>query len=127
MNSNLARRSFSCLMVLGFGLLWGCGTATNESTTSSETTEVPAENAKSNASSVEETPVAVMPDEPEEPPRLPDPEGAKPMPKPYRVWVDADRHLVIVDGYLSLREGMLEMLLCHALPGGGGLKQGKGI
>ena len=51
---------------------------------------------------------------PPEPPRRPDPKGAKPMPKPHRVWVDAENRLVLVDGYVSLREGMLEMFACPA-------------
>jgi len=34
------------------------------------------------------------------------------MPKPHRVWVDQKKGVVIVDGYISLREGMLEMLAC---------------
>ncbi len=47
-----------------------------------------------------------------EPPKLPPPEGAKAMPKPNRTWVDAERGVVIVDGYIALREGMLEMFAC---------------
>jgi hypothetical protein len=47
-----------------------------------------------------------------EPPKLPPPEGAKAMPKPNRTWVDAEKGIVIVDGYVSLREGMLEMFAC---------------
>lgn len=43
---------------------------------------------------------------------LPDPENATAMPKPDRVWVDAKNHLVYVDGYISLREGYLEMFAC---------------
>ena len=34
------------------------------------------------------------------------------MPKPHRVWVDKQQGTVIVDGYISLREGMLEMFAC---------------
>lgn len=47
-----------------------------------------------------------------EPPKLPPPTGAKPLPAPDRVWVDAARKLVYVDGYISLREGFLEMFAC---------------
>ncbi len=47
-----------------------------------------------------------------EPPRLPPPENAKAMPEPNRVWVDSERGVVLVDGYVSLREGMLEMFVC---------------
>ena len=38
-------------------------------------------------------------------PKLPDPEGARALPPPDRVWYDPDQHLVYVDGYVSLREG----------------------
>ena len=47
-----------------------------------------------------------------EPPKLPPPEGAKPMPKPNRTWIDTKEKVVLVDGYVSLREGMLEMFAC---------------
>jgi hypothetical protein len=46
------------------------------------------------------------------PPKIPAPEGATALPKPDVVWVDAKQKLVYVDGYVSLREGMLEMLAC---------------
>ena len=50
--------------------------------------------------------------EPQEPPWLPKPEGAKAMPKPHRVWIDTHRKQVFVDGYVSLNEGLLEMFAC---------------
>jgi hypothetical protein len=45
-------------------------------------------------------------------PKLPDPPGAKKLPKPDEVWVDAKARQVLVDGYVSLREGYLEMFAC---------------
>jgi hypothetical protein len=45
-------------------------------------------------------------------PKLPDPVGAKKLPKPDEVWVDAKKRQVMVDGYVSLREGYLEMFAC---------------
>lgn len=47
-------------------------------------------------------------------PALPEPKGAKRLGEPDRVWVDAARHEVLVDGYVSLREGYLEMFACLA-------------
>lgn len=47
-----------------------------------------------------------------EPPKLPPPPGAKAMPAPNRTWVDMKEKVVYVDGYVSLREGMLEMFAC---------------
>ena len=49
-----------------------------------------------------------------EPPKLPDPPGATKLPKPDEVWIDKKNRRVIVDGYVSLREGFLEMLACLA-------------
>ena len=49
---------------------------------------------------------------PAEPPKLPAPQGAKPMPKPHRVWIDVKNKQVLVDGYVSLNEGLLEMFAC---------------
>ena len=46
------------------------------------------------------------------PPKLPPPKGLKQMPKPNRCWVDMKQRQVVVDGYISLREGMLEMFAC---------------
>lgn len=48
----------------------------------------------------------------EEPPRLPVPENVKAMPEPHLVWVDAKNQQVLVDGYVSLNEGLLEMFAC---------------
>ncbi len=63
---------------------------------------------------VDAAPLAeVVPEIPAEPPRLPDPEGkVQAMPKPHRVWVDAEQQRVLVDGYVSLDEGLLEMFAC---------------
>ena len=47
-------------------------------------------------------------------PRLPAPKGATAMPEPDRVWIDKQRGQVMVDGYVSLREGYLEMFACTA-------------
>jgi hypothetical protein len=49
-----------------------------------------------------------------EPPKLPDPEGVKRLTKVDEVWIDTKGRRVIVDGYVSLREGFLEMLACLA-------------
>lgn len=45
-------------------------------------------------------------------PRLPEPKGLKAMPKPHLVWIDAKKKQVVVDGYVSLDEGLLEMFAC---------------
>jgi hypothetical protein len=47
-----------------------------------------------------------------EPPKLPDPPDAKRLDKVDRVWIDAKRRQVYVDGAVSLREGYLEMFAC---------------
>jgi hypothetical protein len=45
-------------------------------------------------------------------PKLPEPAGAKRLSPKYDVWVDAKERAVIIDGQISLREGMLEMFAC---------------
>ncbi len=47
-----------------------------------------------------------------EAPKLPPPEGAKALSEPNRAWIDAERGIVFIDGYVSLQEGMLEMFAC---------------
>ncbi|MBX3433513.1 MAG: DUF1080 domain-containing protein [Pirellulales bacterium] len=45
-------------------------------------------------------------------PKFAPPVGAKKLPQPDEVWVDSKQKLVYVDGYVSLREGYLEMFAC---------------
>ena len=47
-----------------------------------------------------------------EPPKLPEPKGAKRLSKEYPIWVDPKEKAVIVEGQVALREGMLEMFAC---------------
>jgi hypothetical protein len=44
--------------------------------------------------------------------KLPEPEGAKRLSPKYEIWLDPKAHCVLVDGQVSLREGMLEMFAC---------------
>jgi hypothetical protein len=57
---------------------------------------------------------SVATDEQAAAPRLPAPKGATAMPEPDRVWIDKQHGQVMVDGYVSLREGYLEMFACTA-------------
>lgn len=43
-----------------------------------------------------------------------DPPNVKRLAQKDRVWVDVKRHLVIVDGYIAMRQGQLEMFACPA-------------
>jgi hypothetical protein len=45
-------------------------------------------------------------------PKLPPPEGATQLSPKFDVWVDAAKGVVIVDGRIALRRGMLEMFSC---------------
>jgi hypothetical protein len=45
-------------------------------------------------------------------PKLPPPEGATQLSPKFDVWVDAAKGVVIVDGRIALRRGMLEMFAC---------------
>jgi hypothetical protein len=44
--------------------------------------------------------------------KLPEPKGAKRLSPDYDAWIDPKHKAVIVDGQVSLREGMLEMFAC---------------
>lgn len=44
--------------------------------------------------------------------KLPEPEGATRLSPKYDAWIDPKRGVVIVDGQISLRRGMLEMFSC---------------
>lgn len=46
------------------------------------------------------------------PPKLPPPAGARRLSPDYDVWIDSKAGTVIIDGQISLREGMLEMFAC---------------
>ena len=46
------------------------------------------------------------------PPKLPEPKGAKRLSPDYDAWIDPQEKSVIIDGQISLREGMLEMFAC---------------
>jgi hypothetical protein len=49
---------------------------------------------------------------PPAPMKLPEPKGAQRLSKDYPVWVDTKEKAVVVEGQISLREGMLEMFAC---------------
>jgi hypothetical protein len=46
------------------------------------------------------------------PPKLPEPKGARRLSPEYDVWIDPKERAVLIDGQISLREGMLEMFAC---------------
>jgi hypothetical protein len=114
-------------LVLAIGGLVGCGSETepaaeqvdNTPAAEPQATAEPDDVVASEAAEGQEEPADEEPsepaeqfDEPVEPPKLPPPEGAEAMPKPNRTWIDVDEGVVIVDGYVSVREGMLEMFAC---------------
>lgn len=49
---------------------------------------------------------------PAPPKKLAEPKGAHRLSPDYDVWIDAERKAVLIDGQISLREGMLEMFAC---------------
>jgi hypothetical protein len=55
---------------------------------------------------------AIAPVKPAPAPKLPEPKGAKRLSPDYDAWIDPKNKTVIVDGQVSLREGMLEMFAC---------------
>jgi hypothetical protein len=49
---------------------------------------------------------------PAAPQKLPEPKGAQRLSREYDVWIDPKEKSVLIDGQISLREGMLEMFAC---------------
>ena len=49
---------------------------------------------------------------PASPQKLPEPKGAQRLSPDYDVWIDPKEKAVLIDGQISLREGMLEMFAC---------------
>jgi hypothetical protein len=47
-----------------------------------------------------------------DPPKLPPPAGAQRLSPDYDAWIDPQRGVVLVDGQVALRQGMLEMFAC---------------
>jgi hypothetical protein len=56
--------------------------------------------------------VAIERRQPTPPPKLPPPPDAQRLDPDFEVWIDPKAGVVIVDGQISLREGMLEMFAC---------------
>ncbi len=56
--------------------------------------------------------VAIEQPRPKPRPKLPPPEGAQRLSPAFDVWIDPKQGVVIIDGEISLREGMLEMFAC---------------
>jgi hypothetical protein len=44
--------------------------------------------------------------------KLPEPKGARRLAPDYDIWIDPNEKSVLIDGQISLREGMLEMFAC---------------
>jgi hypothetical protein len=49
-------------------------------------------------------------------PKLPEPKDAQRLSPDFDVWIDSKQKAVLVDGQISLREGMLEMLPVREIP-----------
>jgi len=79
----------------GFFLAIGCLTATAEPTAT-----------KNSASALADGPSKLLA------PQLPAPKSGQPMPKPHQVWIDVVKKQVVIDGYVSLNAGLLEMFAC---------------
>jgi hypothetical protein len=75
----------------------------DETPASGESADVPPATAQPDATSSAKPPA---------PPKLPEPKGAVRLSPEYDVWVDPKEKSVIIDGQISLREGMLEMFAC---------------
>lgn len=117
----------NCLILLAFALSSGLSfspldshaqAAIKETTKSDTTANASLEPKISGDQLLTEIPPAEEPhvfkNDPPPLPRLPEPKGLKAMPKPHLVWIDTKKKQVVVDGYVSLDEGLLEMFACTA-------------
>ncbi len=98
---NLARNAIALIAIVALvatGVPWLARLAGQDAT-------APGEAAKSAAATTKSK-------KPAAPPKLPEPKGAKRLSPDYDVWIDPKEKAVIVDGQISLREGMLEMFAC---------------
>jgi hypothetical protein len=84
-------------------VFWIALTATATVATAQEPTANDVEARPSDASSDATAPT---------PPKLPVPQGAKRLSPQYDIWLDPKEKAVLIDGQISLREGMLEMFAC---------------
>jgi hypothetical protein len=75
----------------------------NETSAADESADDPAASAEPGEASSAKPPAPV---------KLPEPKGAVRLSPEYDVWVDPEEKSVIIDGQVSLREGMLEMFAC---------------
>jgi hypothetical protein len=66
----------------------------------------------SSATTDADSAAANAPAKPAPVPKLPEPKGVKRLSPDYDAWIDPKNKTVIVDGQVSLREGMLEMFAC---------------
>jgi hypothetical protein len=110
-NTRLTTSVFAIvLMVLGAGAL---PLLAQESANVTTTTHEPASDSGAAATATGTAePAADKSAKPPAPPKLPEPKGARRLSPQYDVWVDPKQKAVIVDGLISLREGMLEMFAC---------------
>jgi hypothetical protein len=99
----LQRSTIAVAAIWSFiGFAWvGCA----QESTQQDTPTVRDENA---------VPAAATSDEksPTQPLRLPEPKGAQRLSREFDVWIDPTEKAVLIDGQISLREGMLEMFAC---------------
>lgn len=88
----------------------GCGTLTMAVSAEDSAPSQPLKVAVAAAADVSST--VDDADTPAAPRKLPEPKGARRLSPDYDVWIDAEQKAVLIDGQVSLREGMLEMFAC---------------
>ncbi len=100
-------------VVLGIGLALAQDAATDSAATDSKA-QVAAESTTTESTTIQASDTQATPAAPARPapPKLPEPKGAKRLSPDFDVWVDPKEGVVIVDGQICLREGMLEMFAC---------------
>jgi hypothetical protein len=85
--------------LIGFAAIAGAQAVSTQETTEAQTKDAATLDSKTDDSAPT-------------PPRLPEPKGAQRLSPEYDVWIDPKQKAVLIDGQISLREGMLEMFAC---------------
>lgn len=97
----------ACLGLYLGALAWPATEALAQSAEGAPAQKVIGEQAAAQAS-----PAPTKPAGPKGSPTLPPPEGAQKLSPEFDIWLDAEGKAVLIDGVVTLREGLLEMFAC---------------
>jgi hypothetical protein len=110
MRKNLVE--ISALVLIGLSLWYGLATAQDVAGDADSSAAADATASDASPQPQQSTSAEGRASHPAAPPKLPEPQGARRLSPDYDVWIDPKKGVVMIDGLISLREGMLEMFAC---------------